>query len=328
MNFLKKIAKKHQVKLIGQKLISFLPGQAGFLLNEKIVRKMQGSLADSYDIETRIWKGVNNFKLLKENTNFEFNNANILELGTGWHAIDLCLFWILGSNKLFTVDHHRHLDFDYIILVLKTFLKDDVILKLKQTNLSSEKTITSRLALLNKQIEKLKTVEDILEMLNAKFYKSKSCMTTNLPISKEVDLFYSESVIHRIPIKALTENIKYISTHILADTACSFQRTDQRDINNRGRIDTQLWHLKYLKYSDFVYNNLICSRFNYQNRWRESDFIKLLEKNGLKTIFKKSFTEKEDVEKMKKFKVHKKFTHYTLQDLATSASIIISKKEQ
>lgn len=320
---LKKIARKYYVKLAAQKFISFLPGKIGFRLNEYVVKSLQSHPSDDF-FKFRIEKGLKNTLLINEHTNCNFQ-GNVLEVGTGWHAVDIIVFYLLGAKRIFTVDHHCHLNPDYAKKVAGIMTNTDFLQNIEIADDIAPLLQADRLESL-KAAQNCATLDELLALLQVTFIQSKSSIIRDGQIGEKVDLFYSESVIHRIPVNDLTQNIQYIGNHLMAEQGVSFHRTDQKDINAQDHVDNDLDKLAYLKYSDFVYDKIFSCRFNSQNRLREPDFIKILEDAGLKTSYKKSFYEEEDLMKYKNFPFNGRFKGYGLQDMVTTASIIISAK--
>lgn len=318
---IKQLARDYRVKLTAQKIISFLPGSLGFNTNERIVRLTQGYLEDDY-YERRIKKGIANINLLQKH-GCKFSRKVVLEIGTGWHAIDLILFFLFGAKQLYTIDHHQHLDINVIRRVVDVFCKNEFIPK---ENLEDVKLYQDRINILRGIDKSNLSLNQFLETIQCQFYKRTAANITDINLENKVDIWYSESVLHRVPIKDLEATTHHIAANLLATDAYFFHRLDQKDINAQGHLDKSLWKFDYLKYSDFVYDNIISCRFNSQNRMRESDFIKLFKKNGLETLEVQSYVKEEDLERMKNFKVAAKFKDYDLRDLATAASLIIGKK--
>jgi hypothetical protein len=60
---------------------------------------------------------------------------------------------------------------------------------------------------------------------------------------------------------------------------------------------------------------------------RESDFIELFESSGFQILFKESVVDDGDLERIKHFRVAKRFRGKSLQDLATVRSTLIGRKD-
>jgi len=166
------------------------------------------------------------------------------------------------------------------------------------------------------------SLREILASCNIEVYEG---IVPNLAKLKpnSIDLFYSESCLQRISIGDLNK-IFGILPNLLSKNAVSFHRLDTKDFN--AIYFSRLWGLNYLKFSDFTWSLLTSKKFNNQNRSREFEFIKYLESAGLKTIYVESYLKKEDIEKLKKFNLAKRFQNMPLEEIAVIASKIISSK--
>jgi hypothetical protein len=94
------------VKVAVQNALGLLPGPLGFKANEACVALLRGHV-DRTETSRRTIKGTANLALIRRETGIQFNGAKVLEVGTGWHGIDLVLFSLVGATHIYTVDHHR-----------------------------------------------------------------------------------------------------------------------------------------------------------------------------------------------------------------------------
>lgn len=322
-----KLAKNKNIKLLAQKAISIIPGDTGFKLNEYIVGLVRGKVTNRTDFPERVKKGLTNLKTLDTFTGFNCHGKTIIELGTGWHCIDPLLFFLLGAKQVYTVDHHLHANVAGVKEIYAQIIKPPIRSIISESGLYKDSALLEeRFEIVSKAVEKEhEDIHAFFSELSIKFLLRKSAIVKPDDIDGNIDLLYSESVIQRIKTADLEEAIKRISTK-LSSRASSFHRTDQKDINTQDHVDKDSWGLEYLKYSDFTYS-LLMSRFNYQNRLRESDFIKIFETNNLKTVHKKSIFDDADIARFAQIKLPKRFKDYSLEDLATKASIIVSQKD-
>ena len=264
-----------RVKVAVQNALGMLPGTLGFKANEACVRLLRGYV-DRTDTERRTEKGIANLALIQRETGISFGNATVLEVGTGWHGIDLVLFQLVGAKRIYTIDHHRHLTLQSIRMHMPG------ILSLKNLACLSELApgVRERAAVLN--WKKWDSLDEALRELNVTFLISRSCLTNGLDIPENaIDIFYSDSVLQRVLERDLHSLLKDAGERLMRPGGVCFHRTDQCDINSHSHIDPGLWRLEYLKYSDWFFNTVISGRFNSQNRLRESDFIELLEASGM-----------------------------------------------
>jgi hypothetical protein len=233
-----------------------------------------------------------------------------------------CIIQLLGARHIFTVDHHRHLTLEGIKSHIPEILRPQNLERLAEL----APDVRQRAAALD--WEKWVTLEDALRDLNVTALVSRSCLTSDLMIPPmSVDIFYSYSVLHRIPPMDLALLLNDVSDRLMRPGGVCFHTTDQCDLNSQPHVDASLWRLAYLKYPDWFFNTFISGRLNSQNRLRESDFIELLEASGVRILFRESEIHNEDVERMKTFTVAQRFRSKSLVDLATVRSLLIGRKE-
>ncbi len=288
---LKTIARDWRIKNFFQKVIGVLPKSIGFRLNEFIVRSIRGNVEGRTSSKKRILKALNNMEMLSRETGFSFSGKSILELGTGWHGIDLLIFYLLGTRKIITIDQFKHLSLANLIMQISYFEEPECLARLKQLNYSEK-----RLRDLRELKLQASSLEEFLERLGINYLIIHSSKYKELPLkSNSIDLFYSESVLQRIPQKHLKELINVVGNRLMTNEAVSFHRTDQKDINAQKHVDSNLWSLNYLKYNDWFFSWFLSSKFNSQNRLRESDFLLLFQTMGISNIYVESFYRQVDV---------------------------------
>ena len=305
-----------------QKTMSLLPRNLGFRINEKLVLLVRGGVESRQDLSIRFQKGVENLQLIKAKLDsFSLNNKTALEIGTGWHGVDLVIFHLMGVRQIITIDQHHHLNNENLVATIKT-LKNPQCYKL----LLDAGAIPERINELLRFVETKAELQSLLTFMNINYLILQSQQYKNLHLGEEkIDFFYSESVLHRIPEADLHDLLNTVSRH-LSDNAISFHRTDQKDINAQDHVDKGLWPLHYLKYNELIYTLFFSRRFNSQNRLRESDFITLFEKSGMTLVFTESFYRKNDIERLRGHKIATRFKNKSIEDLAILYSKIISIK--
>jgi len=86
-----------KVILFGEKVCSLLP------FGYELVEFLKSKLTDTkFDYSKRIDYSLDNLALLRKIANFDIQNKTILEIGTGWHGIDLLIFYVLGAKAIYT----------------------------------------------------------------------------------------------------------------------------------------------------------------------------------------------------------------------------------
>ena len=203
----KKICKDWRVKVAIQNIISLLPKSIGFKINKIFVEIAIGDINQRIDYHKRILKGLRNIEILYRELNFSLSGKTVLELGTGWHGIDLLIFYLLGANKIITIDHYAHLRIDVCLNAIKHFQNSEylnLLLKLKY----SENRMTQLMEISKRTINL--NIKFFLELMRIQYLIVSASEYKKLPIKKNysIDLFYSESVLQRIPVKYLSDIIK------------------------------------------------------------------------------------------------------------------------
>jgi len=107
---IKKIARDWRVKMAAQKAIGLLPSRLAFPLNDRMVGLATGNRSARIDTIWRANKCLENVSLVREAGAWRTDTLDsVLEMGTGWHGIDLIVLHLLGGREIVTVDHWPHL---------------------------------------------------------------------------------------------------------------------------------------------------------------------------------------------------------------------------
>ena len=320
---LKSLSRNWRVKLLAQNTIGLLPGNIGFRMNERLTRFVRGGMEERQDLPRRFLKGLENIDFIRSTMGgFTIRDKTVLELGTGWHGVDLVIFHLLGAKTIITIDHHAHLTHDNLVLSIKALFENKDVL----SRLTTLGGLPERISSLEAQIAQPDSLTALLKLLSVDYKIVTSAQYKNLAIEHEsVDLFYSYSVLQRIPEPHLQDLLRVVS-ELMSDDAVAFHVTDQKDINSQGHVDTGLWGLDYLRHSERVFHLFLSPRFSSQNRLRESDFLKLFDGAGIPPVHVTGFCLQSDIDRLKTFEVAKRFEGKTLEDLATRRSRIVSRK--
>lgn len=316
------VARDWRVKVLLQNIIGLLPGRLGFKANEILVNLVRGGVSERLDPKERILKGIENIELLQRHTGFELAGKKVLEVGSGWHGIDLLLFFVLGAEKITALDQNRNLTLAPLLSQIPHFQDPECLRRLRALKFSED-----RLKALLSAENNFETLDDLLAFMNVSYLVEHSSGYGRLPIEHgSIDLFFSESVIHRIPTKHLEQLMSLVGTSLMTEDAVFFHRTDQKDINSLDHVDQGLWGLNYLRYSDFVFDWFLSGKLNSQNRLRESDFLDIINISGMTCVHVESFMRSADLEKLKGFDLADRFKSKDPEDVAISASKFIGRR--
>lgn len=303
------------VKASVQKLISAIPGEPGFRVNETVTRMVRGGVANRVKTVKRFVYAMGNMHLLQDKTGFSFSGAKILEWGTGWHGIDLILFYLLGADKIVTLDHSCHLTLAAVQQQIVSLKREK---KVWETSLGPKSL--DRWEALETVSRQAGTLPDLLQFMGIAYHLHRNYPQIRPPraYDDKFDLFYSNSVLQRIAEDDLNSGLSTLSMNHMKAGACFFHAVDQSDIHAMLHADRKLWRLAYLRYSDFFYNRIISCRFNNQNRLRESDFTNMFRQVGFHPVYLRSYYSREDLDRMKVSKPNDRFLGKSALDLAVS----------
>lgn len=320
------ILRMRLVKMCIQKVIGSLPSRLAFSLNEASVRMLRGQVQHRFDTVERANKGLSNLRMLQEDVGFEMSGANVLELGTGWHGIDIILFHLLGAASVVTVDHWSHLRVEVVKDQIEGIYhaREELDFEI----LGQKEEFYNRLDDLRHKAASCPALKDLLAVMGVSYRITKHSDVSKLNlVEKSVDLFYTESVLQRIPDKVLFRIVNYVGNVLLTSEGVVFARTDQKDIHTQDHVAGDSWGLEYLKYSDPLWNLLSSEKLNWQNRLRESDFVELFENSAMHIVKTHSVAEEADVKYIQGMRLAKRFRGYDLRDIAVRTSIIVAKRD-
>lgn len=296
-------------QLLVKHTLQHLPG------GDRVHRRLQerlGALANmdkERQLENRV---VPVLQELDEHSGFEFEGAVVCESGTGWYALTPVVFYVLGADKIHTHDIVEWLTRRHLIEAIEAVGNN---LDLLSDRFDVENTI------LNDRYGQIDTgggVGEILESCNTKYHLTGSEIVEP---SSPYTLFYSYSVLHRIPEKELNgllERFRKLSApnaHLMHDVS-------HFDILTRH--DSSRNQYKYLTRSDRLHK-VLQTKYSYQNRLRSSEFIELFEDHGFDPVFiKRSINDPKTVVGLD---LARRFDGFDKQDVATRKSRIVASRQ-
>ncbi|MFK5950588.1 MAG: hypothetical protein QM500_17690 [Methylococcales bacterium] len=219
------------------------------------------SAVDEFFVINRIDKKLRELEPIIASLNIKV----IYEQGTGWHGVDLLVFYLLGC-KVFTSD-------------VRGLLKGELVIKSMRILVENRHKFSKY----EKKINRMEgffdlTIEQLLNKIDVNYYVNDDFNKIIFPHSVGQGLYYSDSVLQRMKNKDL---IAYInnSKKMLPECCYHLHVIDSKDFFSIGK-ETVVPPLYYLKINSLLWDFLTCKKLNYQNRLRVSEFKKIFEKNG------------------------------------------------
>lgn len=187
-----------------------------------------------------------------------------LEVGTGWRINVPIVFWLLGSEKVLSVDINPYLreelvrgDINYIIAnadAIRTLFK----------GLDVRENRFDGLAQFGRNEWRL---ENILEFLNIEYICPGDAANLPMP-SSSIDYHVSVTAFEHIP-PAIIESILREGNRIMRKDGLFVHITDHKD--HFSYSDKALSSINFLQFSEEEWNRIAGNRFMYANRLRIDD---------------------------------------------------------
>lgn len=323
---LRRLAGNWWVKVLGQKTIGLLPGRLGREANLAVARVFQGRIAERPTAaEYRVLRSVRNLEIVREHTGVVLGGGHVLEIGTGWRGCDPALFFLFGADRVTTVDHERWLKLDSFIHSID--LIERLWPRIEAEARHHTPDAAARLALLTTVRDRAESLDEALDRLAINYRIAPSADPRSVGVAPgTVDLFYTESVLQRIPRQRIGYHVAHVCEALLKNGGAVFHRTDQRDIHTLEHVGNDTWALGYLRFSDWVFDTFLNGRFISQNRLRESDFLDLLQSCGIAIRYVESRRENSDLERLPSIRLAGRFRDKTPEDVVTRCSLIVGQK--
>lgn len=313
-----------RVKTLAQKLLGFLPGDLSLRANEWVVSRLRGSGFERIDIPDRVAKGLANLWLVRRRLGLNLAGGHVLELGTGWHGTDLVLFHLAGAERIYTVDRFGFLTSDTLGETVGRVCR--AITERCSGQDGRSLLAPERIARLQQLHSEGGTSVPWFRELNVVYAAEPAEHWTSVEVPpNSIDLVYSESLLQRLPTERLRDIMSASVRQWLRHEGGFFHRTDQKDIHALSHADANRWPLEYLKYPDWLFDIFLNGSLMYQNRLRESDFVRLFEECGLSVEYVESLCLPEDVDRVRSMDVAARFEGYSATDLATRSSRFIGR---
>lgn len=298
-----------KIKVVIQFILSKIP--FGVKLNYRLQRTRQEQIDKT--MEGRVIGLVKKMKLINEYVPFE--NAVVVEVGTGWEPICAMLIYLMGAARCHTYDHIKHVRFNLANKIIS-------IIEKQLPEISAESSIP--LAVLEERIARIKnctSLDEIFTKANI-FYHAPGDATNTQLDDKSVDLVYSNAVLEHVPEKVVVD-LTIESKRILKPLGKAYHLIGLHD--HYVSVDKSISRVNFLQYSETMWAFFVKNKISYHNRLREKQFFDIFKKYGGHIEWSDHRLAEKDIEAVKKMKVHPYFKGMTVEELAvTTTEVIIS----
>jgi hypothetical protein len=296
-----------KLKVLIQFLLSRLP------FGEQINHRLQ-QLNGSHNLsrtERRVLEIVRDIRPLMEFRSLD--GLSVVEIGTGWDAINPLLLHVLGVKSCQTFDHLRHVRFEHAQRVLAAIdRKATEIAALTAVPITE---IRNRVA----SLTSCGSLDALLTAANITYCAPGDGTRTNLP-SASFDLFYSYAVLEHVP-RDVVVGLTKEAQRLLKPSGTCFHLIGLHD--HYAGFDKGISKVNFLQYSEqawafFVYNNIA-----YHNRLRAPTFVEIFESCGARIERIENEVDSGDLEALSRMKVDEKFRGIPAEQLAVTKSAVV-----
>jgi SAM-dependent methyltransferase len=292
-----------QLKAAVQFVLAHAPG--GESLNN-VLQRWNGSFSEAA-VRSRVL-GLARFL----SAHLDPTGKRIVEIGTGWDAVNAFMLYVFGARTIYTYDHVPHLRFDLAMSVVKQLR----VLLPEIADISGiDRMLLERRV---DALERASSLPKLLETASIVYVAPGDAAKTGLP-DGSVDVIYSYAVLEHVSedvIAKLTAEAK----RVLVPGGIAIHNIGEHD--HYVSVDSSISRVNFLKYPEWWWSLVVKNKISYHNRLREPEFIRIFEAQGAVVKEKESFIEPADVKALTQMKVNRRFAGFTPDELAITRTIV------
>lgn len=242
-----------------------------------------------------------------------------LEIGTGRRVNIPLAFYLMGAQKVITVDINPYLKFELV--------KEDInYIRANQSQI--EKLFcgcifNNRLKSIIEFTNSEYSIADLLKF--CEIYYIAPADTTNLPLPSQcIDFYTSYTVLEHIPPNILTEIFKE-GNRVIKRKGIFIHRIDYSD--HFSHSDKSISSINFLQFTDSEWDKIAGNRYMYMNRLRHDDFLALFKEANHNILLEEQYIDKKilDLINSKGLQLDQRFLSKSKSVLATTGSWLVSQ---
>ncbi len=243
------------------------------------------------------------------------------EVGTGRRINTPIAFWLLGAEKVITVDLNPY--------IKQQLVREDI--SFIRENRTQIEDLFKQLNLIKDRFERLNDftrnpwdIDDLFKLCNIEYIGPANAADLPVP-DASVDYHTSRSVLEHIPPAAIMSILKE-AIRITKDEGLFIHRIDYSD--HFSHSDKSISSINFLQFSDDEWAKIAGNRYAYTNRLRVDDFEDLFRKSSHRILSIDSDKDPSVPELLKNnvLRINERFKHKSEEVLATVSSWIVSEK--
>jgi SAM-dependent methyltransferase len=306
---------KWQLKAKIQNLVNIFPSSLSYSTYYWLQRNLGGLRKDRLNPISRLEAGIETVKRI-EQINRSPIGATFLEVGTGRRINTILAFWLLGAEKIVTVDLNPYLKEELVRADLDYIAKN----KLEIESLFENRIFNNRLDALLEFVEFPYQMKSLLKFLNVEYIAPGDASHLSLPDSS-VDFHTSYTVLEHIPPEIIKAILKE-GQRILKQDGLFVHCIDYSD--HFSHSDKSISSVNFLQFSDNYWDKIAGNRYMYMNRLRHDDFIDLFQNLNCKILMNEPDVDKNLIVQKLSFELDARFKSKSDEVISTVGSWIIT----
>lgn len=195
------------------------------------------------------------------------------EVGTGWSPMVPIAYWLMGADRIITIDLNPYLKEELVAEHLRCIADEQDKIAALFGDLMVGERFQALLELANRPAW---TLNQLLDLCRIDYVAPGDAGQTGLPDS-HVDFHTSFTVLEHIPPDVLSK-IFMEGNRITRDNGLFVHYVDYSD--HFSHADKRISAINFLQFSDDVWASYADNRYMYMNRLRHDDFLALYERAG------------------------------------------------
>jgi len=244
--------------------------------------------------------------------------ATFLEVGTGRRINTILAFWLLGAEKVVTVDLNPYLKEELVRADLDYIVKN----KSEIESLFGNRIFNNRLDTLLEFVESSYQIKSLLELLNIEYIAPGDASHLNLR-DESIDFHTSYTVLEHISPEIIKEILKE-GQRILKQDGLFVHCIDYSD--HFSHSDKFISSVNFLQFSDNNWDKIAGNRYMYINRLRHDDFIDLFQNLSCKILINEPDVDKNLIVQKLNFELDARFKSKSDEVISSVGSWIITHR--
>lgn len=299
-----------------QNLISLLPSSLSYAAYYSIQRKFGSLKDDKLNPVNRLIAGLETVKRI-EQVGQSPVGATFLEVGTGRRINTILAFWLLGAEKVITVDLNPYLKEELVKADLSFIIKN----RFEIEKLFGDKIFNNRFNNLLDIIQSPYLIRELLDFLNIEYIAPGDASHLKLP-DKIIDFHTSYTVFEHIPYGILRD-ILIEGKRVLKVNGLFVHRIDYSD--HFSHSDKTISAINFLRFNDEAWTRIAGNRYMYMNRLRHDDFLQLFSDLDIKILLEDTTSDSSLLDVLTSMRLDPAYARKSESTLQITSSWILGK---